>query len=154
MMNALADTFGKAVIDSYLDILTRASTDYPDYDSEAKSTQIAYHTLYLFQVLTLDRGTTSGLLVHDQNDLGIMGSLPAEIDHGLLASWKEKVEEPQKDLVQGLADAFTEGGTVPVTDDVKLRLAITVREFYKANPSALSLQATGNVIPPTVKNHR
>ena len=152
--HALADTFGKAVIDSYLDILTRASTDYPDYDEEAKSTQIAYHTLYLFQVLTLDRGTTSGLLVHDQNDLGIMGSLPAEIDHDLLASWNEKVEEPQQDLVRGLADAFTGSGVVPVTDEAKLRLASTVREFYQSKPEALSLQAAGNTIPPTVDNHR
>ena len=150
---ALADTFGKAVIDSYLSILTSASSDYPDYDTEAKSTQIAYHTLYLFQVLTLDRGTTSGLLVHDQNDLGIMGSLPAEIDFDLLASWKQNVDEPQQDLVQGLADAFTESGIVPVTNEAKLRLASTVRDFYRANPGALSLQAAGNVIPPTVDNH-
>ena len=41
---------------------------------------------YLFQVLTLDRGTTSGLLIHNQNDVGIMGSLSLYINKVLLSS--------------------------------------------------------------------
>ena len=85
-----AELFGKGVIDSYLEILQSALATYPDADDAARAEQLAYHTLYLFQVLTLDRGTTSGLLVHDQNDLGIMGSLPARVDRDLLASWRSK----------------------------------------------------------------
>lgn len=149
---ALAEIFGKAVIDGYLGILRKASQDYPDFDEADRSEQLAYHTLYLFQVLTLDRGTTSGLLVHDQNDLGIMGSLPSHVDRNLLASWKERVAEPQQGLVQVLLDALPEDGVV--TDEVKLELAKAVREFYKRNPAALELQASGNVVPPTVENHR
>ena len=58
---------------------------------EATAQQLAYHTLYFFQVLTLDRGTTSGLLVHDQNDLGIMGSLPAWVDRAHYRAHPEAV---------------------------------------------------------------
>ena len=116
--------------------------------------QLAYHTLYLFQVLTLDRGTTSGLLVHDQNDLGIMGSLPARVDRDLLASWQAKVESPQDDLVGALVDALPDESPSSVSDAVKIALAQTVREHYQKNPEALAMQASGNVIAPTVDNHR
>jgi len=149
----LAEVFGKAVIDGYLDILRKASNDYPDFDEAARSEQLAYHTLYLFQVLTLDRGTTSGLLVHDQNDIGIMGSLPSHVNRELLATWKGEVEKPQQSLVQGLLEAIPEGIIVAVTDAVKLSLAKAVRDHYKKNPETLSFQASGNVIPPTVDNH-
>jgi len=100
------------VIDSYLEILQSALATYSDADDAARAEQLAYHTLYLFQVLTLDRGTTSGLLVHDQNDLGIMGSLPARVDRDLLASWRAKVESPQGELVDALvfAGRITSGG--------------------------------------------
>ena len=150
----LAEVFGKTVIDAYLEILRRASNDFPEYDESARSEQLAYHTLYLFQVLTLDRGTTSGLLVHDQNDIGIMGSLPSQVDRDLLATWKGEIEKPQQSLVQGLLGALPEGNIVSVTDKVKLELAKAVRDHYKKNPESLSYQASGNVIPPTVDNHR
>lgn len=148
-----AELFGKTVIDSYLEILQSALSTYTDADEKARAEQLAYHTLYLFQVLTLDRGTTSGLLVHDQNDLGIMGSLPARVDRDLLASWQGKVESPQDELVRGLVDVLPDTSPSPVGDDEKLRLARIVREHYRRHPEALGLQASGNVIPPTVDNH-
>ena len=37
-----------------------------------------------FGVLILNRCTTSGLLVHDQNDVGIIGSLPSHVNRLLL----------------------------------------------------------------------
>jgi len=150
----LAAVFGKTIIDGYLGILGKSSNDFPDYGEKDRSEQLAYHTLYLFQVLTLDRGTTSGLLVHDQNDIGIMGSLPSHVDRDLLATWKEKVEKPQQPLVQALLGALPEGNIVAVTDAVKLDLAKAVRDHYKRNPESLSYQASGNVVPPTVDNHR
>ncbi len=150
----LAVTVGNAVIDRYLSILKKALGDYPDFDEAARARQLAYHTLYLFQVLTLDRGTTSGLLVHDQNDLGIMGSLPSHVDRDLLASWRNRVQSPQDLLVQALVDTLPGGPIVEVTDDVKLALAGVVREHYQRHPEALALQASGNVVPPTVDNHR
>ena len=149
-----AELFGKRMIDSYLEILQSALTVYPDADDAARSEQLAYHTLYLFQVLTLDRGTTSGLLVHDQNDLGIMGSLPARVDRELLASWESKVASPQDELVRGLVESLQDESPSPVGDGVKLALASKVREHYRQHPEALALQASGNVIPPTVDNHR
>jgi len=151
---AFAELFGKGVIDSYLEILQSALATYSDADDAARAEQLAYHTLYLFQVLTLDRGTTSGLLVHDQNDLGIMGSLPARVDRDLLASWRAKVESPQGELVDALVKALPDASPAVVSDEVKLKLAQTVRGHYKKNPEALAMQASGNVIVPTVDNHR
>ena len=155
---AFAELFGKGVIDSYLEILQSALATYPDADDAARAEQLAYHTLYMFQVLTLDRGTTSGLLVHDQNDLGIMGSLPARVDSKLLASWQSKVEPPQdelvRELVAQLVKALPDASPAVVSDEVKLKLVRTVREHYQKNPEALAMQASGNVIVPTVDNHR
>ena len=104
-------------------------------------------------MLTLDRGTTSGLLVHDQNDLGIMGSLPARVDRDLLASWQAKLMAPQDELVRKLVDVLPDTSPSPVGEEVKLDLAQTVREHYRKHPEALALQASGNVIAPTVDNH-
>ncbi|MCA9545639.1 MAG: coproporphyrinogen III oxidase, partial [Myxococcales bacterium] len=73
---ALAQAIGHAVIAVYGSILDGALAGVSAPSDAERATQLAYHTLYLFQVLTLDRGTTSGLLVHDQNDVGILGSLP------------------------------------------------------------------------------
>jgi len=149
-----AELFGKGVIDSYLEILQSALVAYPDAGDAARAEQLAYHTLYLFQVLTLDRGTTSGLLVHDQNDLGIMGSLPARVDRELLASWQGRLNYPQDELVRELVRALPDDSPSVVSESVKIALAQTVREHYKKNPEALAMQASGNVIPPTVDNHR
>lgn len=146
-----ARRFGEAVIDRYLEELDgTASTPRTDEDA---ARQLAYHTLYLFQVLTLDRGTTSGLLVHDQNDVGILGSLPARIDRALLASWADAVPAPQDTLVAALVAALPAQHPCPVTDDVRAALARVVRAHYRAHPEALALQASGDVVPPTVDNH-
>lgn len=142
-----ASHFGRAAIDSYLSLLSEES---PMATDEQRVAQLGYHTLYLFQVLTLDRGTTSGLLVHDQNDVGIMGSLPARVDPSLLASWEAKVPEVQRSLVRSIALAL---GTGDVTPTVRAALANIVRSHYRAHPEALELQASGDVIPPTVANH-
>lgn len=151
---SLAEQVGQAAIDSYLGILESALQDHPEIDEEARATQLAYHTLYLFQVLTLDRGTTSGLLVHDQNDVGIMGSLPSHVDRELLRSWRDRVESPQDKLVASLAAILPEKSPSPVDDPIKAQLAEAVRAHYRAHPEALQMQASGNVIPPTVENHR
>jgi coproporphyrinogen III oxidase len=113
-----------------------------------------YHTVYLFQVLTLDRGTTSGLLVHGDNDVGILGSLPSRVDRALLASWRDRVPEVQAPLVDALVEALEPGETSPVDVPAKRRLADAVRAHYRAHPEALQLQARGDVLPPTVANHR
>ncbi|MBK1791519.1 coproporphyrinogen III oxidase [Persicirhabdus sediminis] len=148
---ALARQLGETVIATYLQILDRRLSQ--PADEKQKQTQLDYHTLYLFQVLTLDRGTTSGLMVHNQNDVGIMGSLPAEVNGKLLASWAKKVPQPQDQLVNALVEILGNDERVAVGDEQKIQLAAAVRAHYKSHPDAIKLQASGNLLPPTVKNH-
>jgi len=148
-----AENMGKAVIDAYIGITLQALQYYTTYTAEEKSDQLDYHTLYLFQVLTLDRGTTSGLLVHEQNDVGIMGSIPSHVNRELLASWVALMPKPQDALVEALLEALPNEMPTPVNVDTKKRLANTLRAHYKKYPEALSLQASGEIIPPTVDNH-
>ncbi|MGV3623847.1 MAG: coproporphyrinogen III oxidase [Archangium sp.] len=141
--DAHAARFARTAIDTYLSLLRETPAREATADEQKK--QREYHTLYLFQVLTLDRGTTSGLLAHDQNDVGVMGSLPSFIDRALLASWAVKSPRPQDELVRALVKVIPDDGHV--TDDVRAQLAKTVRAHYRANPDALSLQASGSVTP-------
>lgn len=150
----LALKFGRAVIDCYLKMLSRGLGESNDPVETDKAKQLAYHTLYFFQVLTLDRGTTSGLLVHDQNDVGIMGSLPSHVDRSLLASWRCLLPAPQEELLDGLLKALPSGDTCLISTEAKQGVAQVVREHYQKYPEALQHQASGNVIPPTVANHR
>jgi coproporphyrinogen III oxidase len=151
---AFALNMGKAIIDAYIGITLQALQYHTTYTAEEKATQLDYHTLYLFQVLTLDRGTTSGLLVHEQNDVGIMGSIPSHINKPLLYSWLPLMIKPQDNLLLGLLDALPEGQIVLVDERVKKRLANAVRTHYKKYPEALSMQASGETVPPTVDNHK
>ena len=147
--------FGEKVIACYIAIISDKLRDYPTFTEEEKAQQLAYHTLYLFQVLTLDRGTTSGLLVHDQNDIGIMGSIPSHVNRKLLASWRNKMLYPQDVLLASLLEALPQGVVpTPVTEATKKALAEAVRKHYAEYPEALSMQASGEYIPPTVANHR
>lgn len=146
----LARSVGEAVIAQY-GRLIEGRMDAPVSDTD-RAEQLAYHTLYLFQVLTLDRGTTSGLLVHDQNDVGIMGSLPSVVDPALLGSWADRVPPVQRSLVEDLVAVLAPSGSVTV--EAKKSLAHAVRAHYRAHPEALDLQARGHVVPPTVANHR
>ncbi|MFW5443291.1 MAG: coproporphyrinogen III oxidase [Methylococcaceae bacterium] len=150
----LAKKLGMTVINIYMAIFRQAILDYPNPADEDYNKQLEYHTLYLFQVLTLDRGTTSGLLVHDQNDVGIMGSLPAKIDKKLLSSWKEKLVAPQDQLLEAILTVLPDEQNCFIDETVKLALANVVRHHYRSNPKALAMQAQGNIIPPTVDNHK
>ncbi len=150
---AYVEQFAKKVVDAYIGIVVQALQHYISFTQEERQKQIDYHTLYLFQVLTLDRGTTSGLLVHDQNDVGIMGSIPSHVNRDLLASWVEKMPKPQDELVSAILNALPNENPTPVEVETKIKLAQAVREHYRKYPEALSLQASGEIIPPTVENH-
>jgi coproporphyrinogen III oxidase len=115
--------------------------------------QREYHSLYFLQVLTLDRGTTSGLMVHGDNDVGIFGSLPSTMDWAWLQSRVALQSPPQDALLQSLIDTLNDGPTPVVDIPTKRRLADVVRAHYRAHPAALDLQARGNIVPPTVANH-
>lgn len=151
---AFAKKMGEAIVDAYIGIVLQALQYYTSYTQEEIETQIDYHTLYLFQVLTLDRGTTSGLLIHEQNDIGIMGSLPSHINRELLASWVELMPKPQDELLKALVNAMTDDRLVFVDEKLKKELANRVREHYRKYPEALAIQASGGVIIDTVGNHK
>lgn len=150
---AMARRFGETVIDCYARELDAALTGAAEAPPDDRQRQLEYHTLYAFQVLTLDRGTTSGLLVHDQNDVGILGSLPARIDRALFASWADRLEPPQDELVRSLVAVLPDAQPCELTDAVRAELARAVRAHYRTHPDALGLQASGDITPPTVDNH-
>ena len=146
-----AKQFGEGIIDAYINIIDNALASRKEISPADRAEQLVYHTTYLFQVLTLDRGTTAGLMVHNQNDVGIMGSLPSHINKELLASWNKKVPQPQDKLVNALVNAIGKDGAIDIP--TKAKLAAVVREHYKAHPEALNLQASGNSVPTTLQNH-
>ena len=55
--------------------------------------------------------------------------------------------KPQDHLLLRLLDALPEGQVVLVDEVVKKRLANAVRAHYKEFPEALSMQASGEVVP-------
>jgi len=142
----LAEHFAEAVLNTYLGLVRSALQQTPSPAQAAQ--QLAYHSLYLFQVLTLDRGTTSGLLAHDQNDLGIMGSLPARVDPVLLQSWLPLMPAPQDQLLQAILKILNGSSPFEVGPTHRQALAQAVRSHYQRHPEALKLQATGQVRPP------
>ncbi|MEE9368746.1 MAG: coproporphyrinogen III oxidase [Pontiella sp.] len=151
---AFAQQVGEAAIDTYVQLLEESMSVELQPSGEDLAAQLAYHTLYFFQVLTLDRGTTTGLLVHNQNDVGILGSLPPKIDKNLLSSWRSRMIDPQDRLLDKLLLALPNTGTCIVDDATKEKLAEAVRSHYQKYPDALELQASGNSTPPTIENHR
>lgn len=148
---ALADRVGTAMIDTYAAVLRDVLPAPPPTDAEREA-QLLYHSLYVLQVLTLDRGTTSGLLIHGDNDLGILASLPSRVSRDALAAWISAQPKPQDALLKGILDAIEPDGSV--SDDAKRRAASVVRDHYARHPAALALQARGDSLPPTVANHR
>jgi len=151
---ALAKNVGETAIDTYLQILAAALQEGAPITEADKATQLDYHTLYFLQVLTLDRGTTTGLMVHNQNDLGILASLPAYVNRNLLQSWVEKMPKPQDQLLTHLIAALPATSPCLVDDEVKLKLTNISRKHYAEHPEGLAMQASGDVIPPTLQNHQ
>ena len=149
----IAKRFSSSVIDTYLSILERAYSEQTAPTAEERLAQLDYHTLYFLQVLTLDRGTSSGLLVHKQNDRGILGSLPMYVSPHRLQSWVERLPAPQDQLLKTLIAALPAGEPVRVDEACRERLAAIVRAHYQEKPEALALQARGDRLPPIVAQH-
>ncbi|MBC7658136.1 MAG: coproporphyrinogen III oxidase [Chitinophagaceae bacterium] len=150
----LAKRFGHAIIDVYIQIVADSLTKHPLFEGRYRDDQLAYHSLYFLQVLTLDRGTTSGLLVHNENDTGILASLPAEVDKVLLQSWVTRLPSVQAKLLQELINVLNGDRIALVDDEAKVKIADVSRLFYKNHPEALELLARGDRIPPTQDNHK
>lgn len=156
---ALAEHIISRVINSYANLLSDVVSGNALPSEADFRRQLDYHSLYFFQVLTLDRGTTSGLLVHDQNDVGILGSLPMHVDKALIRSWQANMPAPQQQLLQSLLACLpspesSSDAKSLIDESVKKALANAVRAHYKQHPEALALQASGEIIPPTVANHQ
>ena len=148
--------FGERVISTYLSILAGAlerAGSPREATEEQRAAQLSYHSAYFLQVLLLDRGTSSGLLVHDQNDRGVLGSLPQRVSTTLLREWVALQPPLQGELLTLLLAALPDAPVVTLTDDLRATLARECRSFYRAHPAALDLQARGDVLPPTVAHH-
>lgn len=142
----LAQRLAMEAIGVYCDLVQAALSTHPtdSIEPSAQEKQLAYHTLYLFQVLMLDQGTTTGLLAHSDNDVGTLGSLPVRVDSGLLKSWKSKVEPPQDILLQRIIDVLPGSGEGVSEIDTETRraLANVVREYYKEDMQRVHNQAS------------
>lgn len=129
-----AKQFLLAVIECYIAIFS----DKLEHQSIATDAQIKaqldYHTLYFYQVLTLDKGTTAGLLVHNQNDVGTLGSLPAFINRPLLAQWVSQTPAPGDKLVKALLAVLPESERCAITVQVKTEIAQVIRLHYQHHP--------------------
>ncbi|MCH2234979.1 MAG: coproporphyrinogen III oxidase [Crocinitomicaceae bacterium] len=127
----LTKEIATGIIETYGEILNNAKTQFPDYSEIEKDIQRDYHTLYFYQVLTLDKGTVAGILVHNQNDLGILGSLPSKINGDLFSDWIDKTPEPFNELTKALSSIVGQGKSIPIEDEQKLQIAEAMRVFYK-----------------------
>lgn len=149
----MANRIGEATINVYCDLIESVFAAHLPITPADMKAQQEYHTLYFFQVLTLDRGTTSGLLIHNENDVGTLGSLPKTINVPLLASWAKYMPKPQGALLEEMCALLPFETAVVIDEPIKAKLAQVVRTHYQTHPQALSLQASGHTIPPTVANH-
>jgi len=130
-----AQQFVTSVIDNYLSILA-AQLIAPEniVTDTQKNAQLDYHTRYFYQVLTLDKGTTAGLLIHSQNDVGTLGSLPRFINRQRLTQWVAKSAHPTDQLVEALLAVLPMEDICEITTDVKIKIAQAIRTHYKSYP--------------------
>lgn len=132
--NHFAKYFGESVIQCYSEILTQKTRKVEPPTAAQKIAQLNYHTLYFYQVLTLDKGTTAGLLIHNQNDTGTLGSLPARINRALLASWVDITPAPQDKLIQRFLRLLPEQDICLISTPLKAQIAEQIRAHYKEFP--------------------
>ena len=92
-------------------------------------------------------------MVHDENDVGILGSLPSHVDKALLTSYVQRLPPVQQLLLQSLIDVLPGGATSLVDEEVKANLAKATRQFYQKHPEAQELLARADRLPPTQQNH-
>lgn len=132
--NHFAERFVSAVIDSYIKIFNQKLNKESVITSSQQQAQLDYHTLYFYQVLTLDKGTTAGLLVHDQNDIGTLGSLPRFVNRDLLIQWAKNTPAPRDLLVHALSALLPQSGRCEITAEIKTNIARIIREHYARFP--------------------
>ncbi|MGB5444502.1 MAG: coproporphyrinogen III oxidase [Psychromonas sp.] len=129
-----ANHFGESLIQCYCEIIEHKLLSCPSATPEQQQSQLNYHTLYFFQVLTLDKGTIAGLLVHNQNDIGTLGSLPSHINKVLLASWRDEAPVPQNKLITRILKILPEQNICLISESLKLQIAEQIRAHYQQYP--------------------
>lgn len=156
-----AHTFCEAMIGGYLEMIRagireRVVADRPadildPQDSEhslvfgsrfERDMQSYYHSLYIMQVLLLDRGTSVGLMAHKDNAVGVLKSLPSTFSLPAAAAIAGKF----RGSLGGLADRVIrvlKSAKDPgrITDRDRRELASVVREYFLRRPGILGLQA-------------
>merc|ERR1711865_180707 len=100
-----------------------------------------YHTLYMFQVLTMDKGTTYGLLAHNDNDVGTLGSLPSRVDPALLESWRPLMAPVQQLLLDDVLTVLPTQSPAAVLPATRSGLAEAVRQHYRTRREGIQEQA-------------
>lgn len=129
---SFAIDFAKQVIACYILMLEQKLSGLAPPSDIELARQIDYHTLYFYQVLTLDKGTTAGLLLHSQNDVGTLASLPAYINPHLLKHWITLSPQPQSLLVQALVNLLPKQNQVHIDAPMKVEIAQLMRQHYAA----------------------
>ena len=143
----------ETAIDAYVSIFSTKQMLQSTYTDEKKDEQLAYHTLYFFHLLMKDKDTISALLTCAQNNISVLASLPSFINRDILAIWVELMTKPQDELAAALLKVLPKENPTHVDEKTKKALANAVRKHYKKHPEALSMQASGERVPPTVDNH-
>eukprot|EP00928_Gymnodinium_smaydae_P043552 TRINITY_DN29150_c0_g3_i1.p1 TRINITY_DN29150_c0_g3~~TRINITY_DN29150_c0_g3_i1.p1 ORF type:complete len:484 (-),score=107.78 TRINITY_DN29150_c0_g3_i1:10-1398(-) len=142
----LAQELARATVDAYVAIVQGQLDDHGEetVTERERAAQLAYHTLYFYQVLFLDCGTTAGLLAHAENDAGTLASLPSYIDAGLLRSWLRDgtVQPPHDVLLRRMLDVLpASDGPCHVSEEMRRMLAAIVREYYVEDRTRAKYQA-------------
>ncbi|MDP7537815.1 MAG: coproporphyrinogen III oxidase [Methylococcales bacterium] len=140
----LAERLGKSVIDCYFDIVEKTSNKFISPKAEDFERQLYFHSVYFFQVLTLDRGTMAGLIVHDQNDLGVLASLPYWVSKPTLEAFLEKMDGHKKELFQIILSVLPDQARCEITDFIRQKIANKLRNYYLLNPRLLRELAKSN----------
>jgi len=138
---AFARKMGDEMIETYVKIVQSELEDHEHstLTEDDFEKQLLYHTMYFMQVMTLDRGTTHGILAHDQNDIGTLGSLPNFIDCEQLRLWATLLESPQCELLEQ-ATAVLERTGGHIDDQCRKSLAAVIRRHFKKYGSQASQQ--------------
>jgi len=87
--------------------------------------------------LTLDRGTMAGLIVHDQNDLGVLASLPYWVSKPILEGFLEKMNGHKKELFQIILSILPDQVRCEISDSIRQKIASKLRNYYLLNPHQL-----------------
>lgn len=130
--------FGKQIIAFYLQLLAKKVVKLTEPTAEQKQQQLNYFTLYFYQVLTLDKGTTAGILAHDQNDVGTLGSLPAFINRQLLAEWIHKTPQQTQKLIENIVNLLPEQEIAEINNEIKQSIANLLRQHYNVESTSSS----------------